>query len=51
LLLPLRFRTEKHLLLPLRFRTEQSFLGASDEPLIPEESLSLHSNQPIWHTF
>jgi len=29
------------LLLSLRFRTEQSFQGAS----------SLHSNQPIWHSF
>jgi hypothetical protein len=32
--LPLRFRTVKTLPLTLRFRAEQSFLGASDEPLL-----------------
>ncbi|MGE7790946.1 hypothetical protein [Lysinibacillus sp. NPDC096259] len=34
MLLPLRFRTDKTLPLTLRFRAEQSFLGASDEPLL-----------------
>ncbi|MGE8002088.1 hypothetical protein [Lysinibacillus sp. NPDC093216] len=42
------FAQIKHLPLTLRFRAEQSFLGASDEPLIPKESPSLHSNQLIY---